>query len=111
MSDVPFNSAFPHRTPVFTTLLVVLCFAAFGWLAYRIYVPRAHPEVRVEGVRTPAERKALLVEQQQKERAAAASYGWVDQKAGVVRLPIDRAMALTAQEVSAVSAEGGNRRN
>jgi hypothetical protein len=98
MSDTPFNSAFPHRTPVFTTVLVVLCFAAFGWLAYRIYVPAARPALQVEGVRTPAERKALLLEQQQKERAATGAYGWVDQKAGVVRLPIDRAMALTAKE-------------
>lgn len=105
MNDAPFNSAFPHRTPVFTTLLVVLCFAAFGWLAYRIYVPGARPETRIEGVRTPAERKALLVEQQQNERALAGSYAWVDQKGGVVRLPIDRAMALTAKEVSA---ERGN---
>ncbi|HYC71281.1 MAG TPA: hypothetical protein VEB66_08755 [Opitutaceae bacterium] len=98
MNDSPFNSAFPHRTPVFTTVLVILCFAAFGWLAYRIYVPGVRPAAKVEGERTPAERKALLVEQQQKERAAAASYGWVDQPAGVVRLPLDRAMALTAKE-------------
>lgn len=105
MSDAPFNSAFPHRTPVFTTVLVMLCFAVFGWLAYRIYVPSSRPEARIEGVRTPAERKALLVEQQQAERATAGSYAWVDQKAGVVRLPIDRAMALTAKEVSA---ERGN---
>lgn len=98
MSDVPFNSAFPHRTPIFTTVLVILCFAAFGWLAYRYYAPDARPQPRIEGVRTPEERKALLVEQQQKERAAASSYGWVDQQAGVVRLPIERAMSLTAKE-------------
>lgn len=105
MSDVPFNSAFPHRTPVFTTVLVMACFAVFGWLAYRVYVPVARPAAKVEGVKTPAERRALLDELKLKEQAAAASYGWVDQKAGVVRLPLDRAMSLT------VSAEGGNRRN
>lgn len=105
MSDVPFNSAFPHRTPVFTTALVLLCFAVFGWLAYRVYVPVARPQPRIEGVKTPAERRALLDEHKLKEQAAATTYGWVDQKAGVVRLPLDRAMSLT------VSAEGGNRRN
>lgn len=103
MSEVPFNSAFPHRTPVFTTVLVLLCFALFGWLAYRVYVPAARPAVKVEGVKTPEERKALLAEQQQKEQVGATTYGWVDQKAGVVRLPIERAMSLTA-----ASASGGN---
>ncbi len=31
------------------------------------------------------------------EDAALSSYGWVDQKAGIVRLPIDRAMDLVVQ--------------
>ena len=30
----------------------------------------------------------------------ATSYGWVDQKAGVVRLPVQRAMELTAERYS-----------
>ena len=32
-----------------------------------------------------------------KQEKQLASYAWVDQKSGVVQLPIDRAMALTAQ--------------
>ena len=32
----------------------------------------------------------------EKQAKQAASYAWVDQKAGVVQLPIDRAMELTA---------------
>jgi hypothetical protein len=32
-----------------------------------------------------------------KEEQTLDSYGWVDQKAGVVRIPIDRAMQLVAQ--------------
>lgn len=98
MSDAPFTSSFPHRTPVFTTVLVLLCFAALGWVVRRAYLPAAHVEVKVEGVRTPAERAALLAEQRAAARAAASTYGWVDQSAGVVRLPLDRAMELTAQE-------------
>lgn len=35
---------------------------------------------------------------QLKEEDALNSYGWVDQKAGVVRIPIDRAMQLVAQQ-------------
>jgi len=33
-----------------------------------------------------------------KEEQTLNSYGWVDQKAGVIRIPIDRAMALIAQQ-------------
>lgn len=98
MSDSPFNYAFPQRTPVFTTVLVLLCFAVFGWLAYRIYVPRAYPVVTIEGVKTPAERKQALVELRQAEQIAATSYAWADQSAGIVRLPIDRAMSLVVKE-------------
>ena len=97
MSDSA-NFSFPHRTPVFTTLLVLACFACFGWLALKIYVPHASVVDKIEGVRSPADRKLLLVEHRAKEQAAAQDYGWVDQKAGVVRLPIDRAIALTAAE-------------
>jgi hypothetical protein len=96
MSDSSFS--FPHRTPVFTALIVILCFAAFGWLAKRIYVPQAAKVEAVEGVLTPAERKALLTENRAKEQAAATSYGWVDQPKGVVRLPIDRAIELTVRD-------------
>lgn len=92
--------SFPHRTPVFTTVLVLLCFAAFGLLVWKVYVPRAYTVDKVEGVRTPADRQALLTEHQANEHRAAASYAWVDQKAGVVRLPIDRAIELTVQDLA-----------
>lgn len=94
------NFSFPHRTPVFTAIIVILCFAAFGWLAKRIYVPHAADVQPVEGVLTPAERKARLVELQAKEREAATTYGWVDQSKGVVRLPLDRAVELTVRDLA-----------
>jgi len=97
MSDST-NLSFPHRTPVFTTVLVLACFAAFGWLAYRLYVPAAAVVDPVAGVLTPADRKALLTDHRQKEQAAAISYAWIDQKAGTVRLPLDRAIELTVRD-------------
>ena len=98
MSDAPANFSFPHRTPVFTAVLVIGCFAAFAWLAGKFYTPQAGIVQPVAGVLTPAERKQLLTERQDKERAAAASYAWIDQPAGIVRLPIDRAIELTVRE-------------
>ena len=46
-------------------------------------------------------RRAYLLELQTKQQKQAASYDWVDRKAGIVQLPIDRAMALTAQDAGA----------
>lgn len=96
--SAPSSFSFPHRTPVFTTTLVLLCFALFGLLAWKVYVPRAYTVDQVEGVRTPGDRKTLLTEHQAKEHVAATSYAWVDQPAGVVRLPIERAIELTVRD-------------
>jgi hypothetical protein len=98
MSDTSANFKFPHQTPVFTTVLVLGCFAVFCWLAMTVYAPRAATVDKVEGVRTPADRKTLLLEQRKKEQAGSAGYAWIDRKAGVVRLPIDRAIELTVKE-------------
>jgi hypothetical protein len=92
------NFSFPHRTPVFTTVLVIVLFALFGWLARRIYAPRAERVDAIEGVATPAKRKELLTDKLAKERTDATSYAWIDQKAGTVRLPIDRAIELTVRD-------------
>ena len=98
MSESTNPDLFPRRTPVFTPLLALVAFALFSWLAYRYYVPHASEVTPVAGVLTPAERKTLLAEHRTREAAASVSYGWVDQKAGVVRLPIDRAIELTVKE-------------
>ncbi|MBI2496703.1 MAG: hypothetical protein HYV75_01820 [Opitutae bacterium] len=98
MSDSSSNFSFPHRTPVFTTVLVLVCFALFGWLARKIYAPHAAAVDRIEGVLTPADRAARLADLRTMEHAAATTYGWVDEKAGIVRLPIDRAMELVVKE-------------
>ena len=98
MSDSPARFSFPHRTPVFTALVVLACFAAFVWLGRTIYRPQAHVVQAVEGVRTPVERRKLLSEHRLKEQAEGSSYAWIDQKAGTVRLPIDRAIELTVRD-------------
>jgi hypothetical protein len=51
-----------------------------------------------DGVKTPAERKALRAELEGKAHTAATTYGWVDKDKGVVRLPLERAIELTLQE-------------
>lgn len=90
--------SFPHRTPVFTTVIVLACFALFGWLARKVYAPHAATVEPVPGVLTPADRKAMLTEHLAKDQAAATSYAWIDRPAGTVRLPIDRAIELTVRD-------------
>jgi hypothetical protein len=50
------------------------------------------PEPRLEGTET-----TQINAFRQNEAQTLHSYGWVDQQAGVVRIPIDRAMELLAQ--------------
>ncbi|MEQ1660923.1 MAG: hypothetical protein ABL896_19315, partial [Hylemonella sp.] len=82
MSDSSSNFSFPHRTPVFTALIVIFCFASFYLLARRIYRPQASVVQTVEGVRTPDDRRKLLAEHRTKEQAGSAGYAWIDQQAG-----------------------------
>jgi hypothetical protein len=39
-----------------------------------------------------------MMDVRREERARIASYGWVDQKAGIARIPIERAMDILAQK-------------
>jgi hypothetical protein len=50
-------------------------------------------------VPTPQERKDKLVELREKEAVALTGYSWVDQEQGIVRLPIERAIELTLQDL------------
>ncbi len=97
MSDA---SSAPSSKGSFTaTLLAALgAFAIFGLIMIVAYLPNRVEAPVGDGVRSPAERKALLAEHQAREQAKAATYGWVDRQAGVVRLPIDRAIELVIQE-------------
>ena len=97
MSDSS-NYSFPQRTPVFTAVIVLVCFALFGLLARRYYSPHAYAVDKVEGVKTPDERKKLLTDKLDAEHGAATGYAWLDQKAGTVRLPIERAIELTVRD-------------
>jgi hypothetical protein len=109
MSDHPQPFAFPQRTPVFTAVIVIVALLAFGFVINRYYHPA--PPINPRGNANPADfaeeqrwkftvegRAKVLDDLHQKEQAQLGSYGWVDQSAGVARLPIDRAIALTVRD-------------
>lgn len=51
------------------------------------------PQPRIQ-VNPAADLKAL----RQREEAALATYGWVDERAGIVRIPIEQAMQLVLEQ-------------
>ena len=59
--------------------------------------PLANVRVEPEEPRLQVSPAQDLVKMRQSEDAVLHSYGWVDQKAGVVRIPIERAMALVVE--------------
>jgi len=104
MSDSPANSP---RPVALITIAFIFALAAIGVgvvsYAYKA-APAAPQNSQAENLpkdlawkATPASRKDALIALKDKQAKQAASYGWVDQKAGVVQLPIQRAMQLTAE--------------
>jgi hypothetical protein len=86
------------------------CFALFLLIIYIAYLPQREktdeadlsqvsPDDRWQY--SPEGRAAKLQELRNHEQADLTTYGWIDEKAGVVRLPIDRAMELTLQSLQA----------
>jgi len=92
MSDSSSKSA-----PLVTILTVMAGFALFLVVVNYVYLPRHTGPFTGDGIRTAEQRLLNLAELREKQTKQATTYGWVDQKAGVVRLPLDRAMELTVQ--------------
>lgn len=105
MSD---SAARPARpVSLFTIVFLFAIFGAFLLVIRWVYIPAARSTVNAPAENLPKElawradsiaRRNTLVEARAAELAQASRYGWVDQKAGVVQLPIDRAMELTVQQ-------------
>jgi hypothetical protein len=109
MSTPPQSYAFPERAPLFTAAVVLVGIALFGWVIHKVYHPArpvnplalSSPADFGEDVRwkmTPEGRAKHLADLRAHEQAEATTYGWVDQKAGIVRLPIERAIELTIRD-------------
>jgi hypothetical protein len=90
------------------TTLFIFAVVAIGWVVVsRLYEPTStSPQNAVaENLpkelawkATPATRKQALGELREKHAQQAISYAWIDKNTGVVQLPIERAMQLTAAQ-------------
>jgi len=90
-----------NRASIVKVVAIFVLFALFMAVVFYIYVPRQTGAYVGDGIHTVEQRRKNLVELRAKEAGQAKSYGWVDQKAGVVQLPLERAMELTVQKYSA----------
>ena len=108
MSDPGPNLPAPRPVSLVAVIAIFVVLSLFGLAAQRLYLPgRAaapqneapeHLSKDLGWKATPATRRATLAELRAKQEKQAASYGWVDQKAGTVQLPIARAMELIVRE-------------
>lgn len=102
------ESPSPRPVSLVAVIAIFILLSLFGVLAEKAYLPgmAAAPQNETPDnlpkdmawKATPETRKAYLADLRKKQSDQAANYGWVDQKAGVVQLPIERAMELIAQE-------------
>jgi hypothetical protein len=90
---------------LFVVLLVVgLLVSLFAFRYFSRHQPLGPPASPFENARTVPPAPQLQVtpaadwhDYQKSQMEMVNSYGWVDQKAGIVRIPIDRAMDLVLQ--------------
>jgi hypothetical protein len=100
----------PAPRPVSTVAVaaIFVLLSIFGLMARRFYERGRSPAPQNETAdnlgkdqdwrATPALRRAYLLDLRSKQAKQAQSYAWVDQKAGIVQIPIDKAMDLVVQE-------------
>lgn len=103
----PASTERPRPVSLFTTFFVLALFAAFFFVVRYFYHPADVAPQNGAAENLPKElqwratsdsRRSALNELRQEHAKQATTYGWVDQKAGVVRLPIERAMELTVEQ-------------
>lgn len=98
----------PRPVSVVTIFAILGCFGLFLLVVYYGYAkseqsaayavaPEKLPEDQAWKA-THASKTAALAELRATEHKKSSAYTWVDQKAGVVQLPLSRAMELVVQE-------------
>jgi hypothetical protein len=97
MSDLSSNDT-PRPVSLVTVFAIFVLFGAFLLVARYVYLPKQTGAFAGDGIHTQAQREENLKVLREKQNAQATKYGWVDQKAGVVQLPIERSMELTVQK-------------
>jgi hypothetical protein len=106
MTDEPIPA--PRPVSVIAVAAIFVLLSLFGVIALRVYPSGRAPAPQNQAPdnltkdlawrATPAARRAYLADLRKAQAQQGAAYGWVDQKAGVVQLPIARSMELIVKE-------------
>jgi len=80
---------------ILKALGAIAVFAVLIWLVYGLGGQEGEPIVKVLGNRPPS-----AAELRAQEAEILTTYGWVNQEAGVVRIPVDRAAELFLEEAN-----------
>ncbi len=98
----------PRPVSLLAVIAIFILLSSFGLMVERVYMPGRAPAPQNDAPdnlskdmawkATPETRRAYLAELRKKQAEQGAAYGWVDQKNGVVQLPIARAMEIIVQE-------------
>jgi hypothetical protein len=88
----------PSIWPMFAggLLLFVVFAAGVLWM-----LTRTDKQALDEEVARSAERYEILAQVQEENKSLTAGYDWIDREEGLVRIPLDEAMALTVARLSA----------
>lgn len=102
------KTASPAQPPLPWTALaaIVAGFFLFLVLVHFLYAAD-RPETVADGGLLPEERLEILRERKEDDRLQLTTYDWIDREAGLIRLPIDRAMELTLEEINRGRRAGG----
>ena len=73
-----------------------------------LHIPRGYPQAAFPNPRLEEDERGQLKDIRLAQENTLYSYGWVDQNAGTVRIPIDRAMDLLVQRGLPVRQESGS---
>lgn len=99
MADTQSARNIPYSPTPFSTWLGIVClFVLFGLIVLAVIGPSPRgSDYEQTRAQKRMERLKALREENQK---ALTSYAWVDKNKGVARIPIDRAMELTAADLA-----------
>ena len=103
----PYESA-PRPVSLVTIVVILAFLAVFLQLSRIAYLKHPAPDPQnlapeklptdLKWRETPEARQAYLAGLRKTQAEQASRYAWVDQKKGVVQLPIERAMELVVRE-------------
>ena len=104
------NAPSPRPVSSLAVAAIFVLLSLYGVITLRVFLPGRPPppqsqapdnlpgDLELSWKGTPAMREAYLTGLQRRQAEQKLAYGWVDRKAGIVQVPVSRAMELIVRE-------------